>query len=139
MRYTLSLVDNQVKETELLNASIEFPRINENYNTLEYRYLYAVDPRVTLDSKDIRPIYKIDTKTNEKILWSEAGLMPGEPVFIANPKGDSEDDGVVVTIVLDNARLKAFLLILDGKALKEIARVEAPFPIPLGLHGQYFD
>lgn len=138
LRYSLSLKDQTIQSKELLNESIEFPRINENFNTQEYRYLYLADPRSAINEKDERPLYKFDTKTNQILQWSEPGLMPGEPVFIANPAKTDEDEGVIVTIVLDDIKKKAFLLMLDAKTFKEIARSYAPLPIPIGLHGQFF-
>lgn len=139
IRYTLSLNEKSIKSKVLLEKQIEFPRINENYNTHEHRYIYLVDPRTSFGAKDIRHLYKIDTKTDQIAKWAEPGLMPGEPVFIAHPAKTDEDEGVIVTIVLDNNKQNAFLLMLDAKTFKEIARCYAPYPIPAGLHGQFFE
>jgi beta,beta-carotene 9',10'-dioxygenase len=62
-----------------------------------------------------------------------------EPVFVATPKGESEDDGVVLSVVIDQNSKSSFLLILNGKNFKQIGRTYAPHLIPAGLHGQYYE
>jgi carotenoid cleavage dioxygenase-like enzyme len=119
-------------------SKVEFPRINDNQIAYPHRYIYAVNPSPILQKQEIRPLYKIDTLKNEQVLWQAAGLQPGEPVFIAKPGSAEEDDGVVMTIVLDANDQKAFLLVLDAKTFKEIARLYAPHAIPVGLHAQFF-
>lgn len=139
MRYTLSLQNQSIQSKILVEQQIEFPRINEHYSTKEHRYIYLVNPCTVFVAQDVRPLYKIDTKTDQITQWSESGVMPGEPVFIAHPTGIDEDDGIIVTIVLDNINQKSFLLMLDAKTFKEIARSYTPCPIPVGLHGQFFE
>jgi beta,beta-carotene 9',10'-dioxygenase len=40
--------------------------------------------------------------------------------------------------VLDTAKERSFLLVLDAATLAEKARAEAPHAIPFQLHGNYF-
>ena len=70
--------------------------------------------------------------------WFNAGLYPGEPVFVCAPAAKSEDDGALLSIVLDIARDRSLLLVLDAASLKELARAEAPHAIPFHFHGNYF-
>jgi carotenoid cleavage dioxygenase-like enzyme len=71
--------------------------------------------------------------------WSQAGCFPGEPIFVPNPQGREEDDGVVLSLVLDFAHSRSFLLILNAKTMTELARAETPHAIPVGLHGYWKD
>ncbi len=64
---------------------------------------------------------------------------PCEPVFVANPGGKEEDDGVVLTIVVDKKGTKSILVALDGKTLKEIARAALPQVYGLGPHGSFVE
>jgi hypothetical protein len=41
-------------------------------------------------------------------------------VFVARPNAESEDDGVLLTVVLDAERNTSYLLILDAKDLSEL-------------------
>jgi len=138
VRFTVSMKQDTIQSSVLMPSKVEFPRINDNLIAYPHRYIYAVDPSPILQEQDIRPLYKIDTLKNEKALWQAPGLQPGEPVFIAKPGSAEEDNGVVMTIVLDANHQKAFLLILDAKSFKEIARLYTPHAIPLGLHVQFF-
>lgn len=139
VRYTFSPTGKSISSTVLVDSAIEFPRINERHNAHTYRYIYAVDARPLSQPNDLRPLYKVDTQTLNKILWQEPGLLPGEPIFIPNPEAKKEDDGIILTIVLDHKTQKAFLLMLEGETFKEIGRSYAPNTIPLGLHGQFFE
>ena len=73
----------------------------------------------------------------DAVTWSEDGCYPGEPVFVAAPDGQGEDDGVLLSVVLDAHRGNSFLLVLDAATLTELARAEVPHHIPFGFHGQF--
>src|SRR5262245_33015492 len=71
-------------------------------------------------------------------VWWEDRTYPGEPVFVATPGSSAEDDGVLLSVVLDARRSRSFLLVLDAATLAEIGRAECPHLIPFGFHGNYF-
>lgn len=142
-RFTLSLKNGQISCQTLFSRPNEFPRINQAFDGKRYRYLYLIDPRFpTLPGdhldKTLRPIYKLDVTSKKVLEWSEEGCYPGEPVFAAAPKATSEDDGVILTVVLDNRHTSSFLLVLNAKNLKELGRATVSHQIPEGLHGQYY-
>ena len=103
-----------------------------------HRYCYSTNVLAPTLESDVRPIYKCDLKTQEVYRWSEKGCYPGEPIFVADPKGIKEDDGVILNIVVDDTNKRSFLLVLDAKNLKELARVYVEHYIPFGLHGRFF-
>jgi carotenoid cleavage dioxygenase-like enzyme len=70
-------------------------------------------------------------------VWSEDGCYPGEPVFVGRPGAEPEDDGVLLSVVLDGRSERSFLLVLDASSLEELARAEVPHHIPFGFHGQF--
>ena len=52
-------------------------------------------------------------------------MYPSEPVFVPNPEGVDEDDGVILSnVVCSKPDQHPFLLILDAKTFKETARAE---------------
>ena len=57
---------------------------------------------------------------------------------MARPGGSAEDDGVLLSIVLDTAEERSFLLVLDAATLEERARAAVPHHIPFGFHGNHF-
>jgi beta,beta-carotene 9',10'-dioxygenase len=70
--------------------------------------------------------------------WHAPGCHPGEPVFVARPGGSAEDDGVLLSVVLDAGQARSFLLVLDAASLSEVARATVPHHIPFGFHGNHY-
>jgi len=59
---------------------------------------------------------------------------------VADPSGKEEDDGVVMTNVLDTNKNQTYVLLLDAKSFKQIGSAgPTPHWIPHGFHGRYFD
>jgi carotenoid cleavage dioxygenase-like enzyme len=56
---------------------------------------------------------------------------------VREPGAEDEDAGVVLSVVLDAAAERSFLLVLDARSFEELARAEAPHHIPFGFHGQF--
>lgn len=84
--------------------------------------------------------------------WFEEHAWPSQPVFVPNPAAvtsgsssssngrndDDDDEGVVLDLVADGRKRKSYLLALDGKTMREVARAEIPVLLPYTSHG-YFD
>jgi beta,beta-carotene 9',10'-dioxygenase len=90
------------------------------------------------DAEWFNQLVKVDVTTGDARVWQESGCYPGEPVFVERPGGSDEDDGAILSVVLDANAERSFLLILDAATFEEVARAEAPHHIPFGFHGQYF-
>ena len=125
-----------VSRKELSPAPLELPRINDRNTGKPYRYVWGTGIAVPGDFLD--QIVKIDTATGAVARWHVEGCYPGEPVFVAAPSARAEDDGVLLSVVLDISRNASFLLVLDAATLAEIARAETPHTIPFHFHGNYF-
>ena len=134
-RFRINPNAGTVGSERLSDAAIELPRINYGRcNERPYRYVWGVGMG---ESGWLEAIVKADLETRETTVWSEPGCFAGEPVFVAEPDGAAEDDGVLLSIVLDSERGNSFLLVLDAASLEELARAEAPHHIPFGFHGQF--
>lgn len=135
------LGDRAVARERLADADVELPRINYGRcNERPYRYVWGVGSD---GGGWLERIVKIDTDTRSTLSWSQPGCYPGEPVFVArpqaesSPEGTAEDDGVLLSVVLDADVGTSFLLVLDASDLGELARARAPHHIPFGFHGQF--
>jgi torulene dioxygenase len=120
-------------ECQALNP--ELPTMNPNFITQRHRYVYAMafgGKSTFTDS-----IVKLDCETKETHVWSHHGQSPGEALFIADPSGKNEDDGVLLSVVLDGMRSKSYLLCLDAHDLTELGRANVNGPIGFGFHGQH--
>ncbi|KAL3473444.1 carotenoid oxygenase [Aspergillus californicus] len=115
--------------------SPELPTLNPLFVTNRHRYTYAAIDRGY--STLVDGIMKFDSVTRETILWSEHGQSPGEAIFVPNPEGQEEDEGVLLSVVLDGVRVKpsSYLLVLDAKTLMEVGRASVDGVVGFGFHG----
>jgi carotenoid cleavage dioxygenase-like enzyme len=138
MRYRIPFAgDVSITYRTLADTPLELPRINyERCAGKPYRFVWGTGIAVEGDFLDC--IVKIDTESGRAATWHLTGLYPGEPVFVPSPQAAAEDDGVVLSVVLDTAKDRSFLLVLDAASLNELGRAEAPHAIPFHFHGNYF-
>jgi carotenoid cleavage dioxygenase-like enzyme len=134
-RYSIT-PDNGSIEYQVIYDMLELPRINYRYNMENYTFLYAAGTHSV--SNFIDKLVKINFRNRGFITWSEKDCHPGEPIFVPSPDGTKEDDGMVLSVVLDSDKGHSFLLVLNSKTFEEIARAEVPHHIPFGIHGQYY-
>lgn len=120
-------------QAEVLCEGLDLPRMNYDFNGKKHQFVYGNSVEQSVQAKKI---VKIDTETKEKIYWSEDNCWPSEPVFIPRPNGESEDDGVVlVSVINSNPGQSSFILILDGRTLKEVARAFVEKALHKDMHG----
>jgi beta,beta-carotene 9',10'-dioxygenase len=138
-RYRLNPAAKVIRQTRLSETLIELPRIHEAHYTRPYHYIYGISTNPIDHNGFPNQLAKVDVATGVANIWYEAGCYPGEPVFVPAPDGKAEDDGVVLSVVLDITTNKSFMLVLDASNLSEIARAQVPHHIPFGFHGQFYD
>jgi carotenoid cleavage dioxygenase-like enzyme len=78
---------------------------------------------------------KVDVRERGIVAWSAPDAYPGEPLFVARPGATDEDDGVVLSVILDARGEHSYLVVLDGRSFEELARADVPHHIPFGFHG----
>jgi beta,beta-carotene 9',10'-dioxygenase len=133
-RHVIGLDSGTVRTEALAEGTVELPRIDYGRrNTRDYRFAYfAGAAGGWLDR-----LVKVDVSDGSRSVWSAPGCYPGEPVFVREPGAEAEDAGVILSVVLDAAAGRSFLLVLDAGSFEERARAEAPHHIPFGFHGQF--
>ncbi|KAF9428971.1 hypothetical protein BGZ76_001984, partial [Entomortierella beljakovae] len=129
------------------SVNFELPSINPSYYLKDYRYAYGVNRSGKNNTLIYDRIIKVDLdkikagkpSSEAATFWVQDQCTPSEPVFVPAPNAVNEDDGVLLSIVLDGARRTGFMLILDAKTLKEIARADMPEGkvAPHNFHGIY--
>ncbi|HSK13885.1 MAG TPA: carotenoid oxygenase family protein, partial [Phnomibacter sp.] len=139
-RYRLHLPTGRIESYEISPALIELPRMDyDRYNTdARYRFTYGVSVHPGHPVGFYNALVKINTATGQSDHWYSDGCHPGEPTFIPSPGSRSDQDGVLLSIVLDTNGQNSFLLVLDAATLDEIARATVPQPVMYGFHGGYF-
>ena len=149
-RFRLKSIDEAIKNVSKENpkalidfeikCSVELPRINEKYrHSGDYTFVYGVanESHEQHQHSFLDSIVKVNVKDKSFKVWSKKGYTPGEPIFVANPNGIDEDDGVLLTVCLDGFGNQSRLVVLDAKSLTELASAQTPVIVPFGFHGSF--
>ncbi|GJQ76203.1 putative retinal pigment epithelial membrane protein [Trypoxylus dichotomus] len=125
---------------KLCNLGCETPRINYERSLGKfYQFFYAISADVDADNPGT--LIKVDVINKHTKTWCEENCYPSEPVFVAKPNSQSEDDGILLSALLwgNNETNRVGLLIIDARTMMEIGRVEfkTPGAIPKCLHGWF--
>ncbi len=123
-----------MSEYEIELPTINYPRSNAHDYGVAYGISLARNAPVLLAHQLVR----VDVHERTSNFWSAEGCNPGEPIFVQAPDARAEDDGVVLSVVLNANKGNSFLLVLDAHTFEELGRAEVPHHIPLGIHGMYF-
>jgi carotenoid cleavage dioxygenase-like enzyme len=117
---------------------VEFPTIDYRRNGREHRYVYCAETRH--DGPLPSHLAKVDTERGPGYAdrWSAPDCYPGEPVFVPAAREGQEDDGVVLSLVLDTDADCTFLLVLDAGSFRELARARLPHRLPFAFHGEFY-
>nr|XP_057916445.1 beta,beta-carotene 15,15'-dioxygenase [Doryrhamphus excisus] len=122
-----------VCHAEVLCEGLELPRINYDLNGKSHRFVYGNCVEQSVLAKEIG---KFDIESKQLLTWSEDNCWPSEPVFVPRPDGEAEDDGVVLASVINtNPDQSNFILILDGRTFKEVARGYVNTDLQKDMHG----
>ncbi|MCC8249971.1 carotenoid oxygenase family protein [Saccharothrix luteola] len=137
-RYEVDLSGGGIRSRRLASDSLELPRIAYgSHNGRAYRYAYGVGSRDNGTRDFLNQLVKVDVLSGRTSRWHEPGRYPGEPVFVPAPGARAEDDGVLLSVVLDASVGRSGLLVLDAATFTELARADVPHAIPFGFHGQF--
>ncbi|XP_068211309.1 carotenoid-cleaving dioxygenase, mitochondrial-like [Palaemon carinicauda] len=123
---------------EKSDVYFDLPRINYKHNGKEYSYAYGVE----LNTKGVEfcSLLKLNVKTGETKRWENGEKLVSEPVFVEAPDAQHEDQGVVLSALIDKLNPKyTALLVLDAKSWTELGRVEfeANGEVPSTFHGMF--
>ena len=117
-------------------VGFDLPIKNMEYAGRPYKFAYGTGHRN--EGEWWNTIVKVNMDTGFTLQWYEEHTYPSQPVFVPNPERRSEDQGLVLTLVLDGKSKRSFLLALDGETFEEVARAWIPITLPYTSHG-YFD
>lgn len=139
-RFEFNLTSKSLaKRTVLSETVIELPHVHypTAHGNPEYRYVYGIGIQSVKRNEFYNQLVKIDLYSGTTRTWLAEGAYPGEPVFVPHPERKSEDHGVLLSVVLNAANARSFLLILDAESLNEIGRAELPHSVLVGYHGTF--
>lgn len=132
---TKKIASEQISDQCLELSNFDYRRLNMDGN---YQYVYGVGLKPNQRQGFYNQLIKIDLRDQSTRTWHVEKCFPGEPLFVGKPGRTREDEGVILSVVLDEAQGNSFLLILEAHSLSELARVQVPHPILMGYHGAFF-
>merc|ERR1711939_408829 len=99
----VAITPYEIRDQSGKSIACELPRINDAYHGKESCIFYAVCG-VERDAR--LQIGKINLCTDKHEMMYKPAEYSDEPVFVANPAGTTEDDGVILMTKLDGVRKK---------------------------------
>lgn len=152
-RYDIDLEARRIREGQLDDLPIEFPRVREDRTSLRHRFVWATSTRDQDGAPCGAGLVCYDGATGGRVRWEEEGWLPGEAVFVpaeprpasgrgAGPdegKRDGEGEGWLLAYLHDVACGPSMLAVFDATRLARgpVARVRLPQRVPLGFHGSW--
>ncbi|MDG2307101.1 MAG: carotenoid oxygenase family protein [Candidatus Binatia bacterium] len=139
--WSVDLTEKTASGEQTDDRSGEFPRINDDRAGRRHRYQYNALARTWEFEFDFHGVIKYDMEsgTSEEYVHGE-NAVSGEHVFAADPAGQNEDDGWLLSVVTDRLTKRSEFRVLDARdvAAGPIARVKVPRRVPLGFHANWF-
>ena len=120
-------------------SGADFPRIAPARVARRNRFVYTLTS-VSSPAWLPRVVEKRDLETGavERFDFGP-GAIAEEHVFVPFPEGGAEDDGWLVGTVLDCGKARSGVSVFDARNIADgpLCRAWLPYPLPLGLHGQF--
>ncbi|AJI54953.1 retinal pigment epithelial membrane family protein [Francisella philomiragia] len=134
-RMIVDIGRNTIEKSIITAPNVEFPRINEKYLVKNYRYAYLA--KRTDQAEFFNSIIKIDLSNNDMVEYCFGNDFVSEPIFIANPQAQTEDDGLIFVNVIDTDKKLSYIVYLNATDLSLVYKAYLPILIPPALHGVY--
>ena len=138
--FDLSGNSDSVVEEPLDDMPGEFPRFDERYAGLPYRYGWFAYRDLAGDSPSFNGLAGIDLKTGKRQSYAMAdGDAVAEPIFVPRSPDAEEGDGWLLTVAYRGNEQRSDLLIFEAQALSDgpIAEARLSSRVPFGFHGNW--
>ena len=141
-RWRIDLDTGSVTDEPLDDRPADFPRVNDRRAGLHARYGYVGHTRGWSDGGvEFDGVTRHDLVAGTSIthVYGERSVC-GEAAFAPDPDADpetAEDAGWLLNFVHDRDTDRSSLVILDARAMDEVARVHIPRRVPFGFHGNW--
>ncbi|MEE4199442.1 carotenoid oxygenase family protein [Erythrobacter sp.] len=137
-RWRFDLATGETREERLSDRICEFGTINPDYLMRANRYVWSTTTRPGWFLFD--GYVRHDTKTGEEQVYRlPDGVYASESPMVPRKNASAEDDGYLVTFLIDENTQSSQLAILDASdiAAGPIARAALPHKISSGVHATF--
>ncbi len=132
-RWRFNLATGETLEQRLDDRVLEFGMFNQAWAGKPYRYAYSTTAKPGWFLFD--GFVKHDLVSGESLeLKLPEGRYASEAPFAARPGAVEEDDGWLVSFVIDEAQGTSECLIVDARTMEPVCRVALPHKISSGTH-----
>ncbi|CAB4057796.1 BCMO1 [Lepeophtheirus salmonis] len=114
-------------------SELMYPCINPNYNSRKYQYTYG---------QSGNSIIKFDVEKGHTLIWRGENEFwrPFRSMFVPNPSGRYEDDGILITCVSTSRGdcTESYMIFIDAHSMKEVSCVHLDSPFPMGSSDSFY-
>jgi beta,beta-carotene 9',10'-dioxygenase len=136
-RFVLAPGSTTARE-EALPGRFELPQINPTVAARrQARYVWGATTADSTPGEFFNRTLKLDHQTGHITQAGSDDALALEPLFVPNPNGTAEDDGVLLVHTLADSDPGSRIRVLDAATLEERAVIEVPHVIPFGFHGAW--
>lgn len=139
-RWRFNLKDGTTTEERLDDRVVEFGMINQQYAGQKYRYVYSVQskPGWFLFNGFVK--HDLETGESEEVHLEE-GRYASEAPFAPRLNAQSEDDGYLVSFIIDENKGTSECILIDAKKFSEgpVCRIKIPHKMCSGTHSTWVD
>lgn len=136
-RFVLAPGSTTARE-EALPGRFELPQINPTVAARgQARYVWGATTADSTPGEFFNRTLKLDHQTGHITQAGNDDALALEPLFVPNPNGTAEDDGVLLVHTLADGDPGSRIRVLDAATLAERAVIEVPHVIPFGFHGAW--
>lgn len=139
-RWRFNLKDGSTREERLDDRTVEFGMINQHFAGRKYRYAYSTvaKPGWFL----FEGFVKHDLETGGSVeLKLEPGRYASEAPFAPRLNAVDEDDGYLVSFIVDENRGTSECILIDAKRFADgpVCRIALPHKMSSGTHAHWVD
>jgi len=137
-RWRFNLKDGTTIEERLDDRIVEFGMINQQFAGRKHRYVYSTTakPGWFLFQGFVK--HDLETGTSEELTLDD-GRYASEAPFVPRMNPVSEDDGYLVSFIIDENTGTSECILIDAKRFSEgpVCRIQLPHKISSGTHATW--
>ncbi len=140
VRWTLDLAAGTVRQSEIDDTAVEFPRLDERFAGQAYRHGYAAGRLGTPGEGAFNAVLHYDLNSGVRRVHDLGrSSFTSEPVFVPGHDRTAEGDGYLLAVVYREEENRSDLIVLDAGNVgaEPIAIARLPHRVPYGFHGNW--
>ncbi len=136
-RYTLQPGAERAQQESLSPYPSEFPAFRPERTGKPYSYAWGIGDHPDKDRELIHGIVKFEIEQRQTRWRDYYPWLTGEPVWVAKPGTQGEDEGWLLLLTYDPEQDRTRLHILEADNLATVAIARLPHNVPLVFHGTW--